>query len=228
MDDKEITITGSSGNKLAPPAKDPEPRTADTNAMEVEEEGEPGLTIRGTSGATPAANPPDTAADAPETKEPEQSPGPLPNSADIAQRSVEGWVVVATGLHEEAHEEDLLDFFGNYGKVRNLHLNLDRQTGYVKGYALAEFEEFDDAKQAVEKGSGKKLLGLPLVVDFAFVKGGDDKFEESDERGHSPPRRRESRGSEGPRDYHDHRDRPSRASRRSAERSREGSPDRGF
>lgn len=93
-----------------------------------------------------------------------------PEAGSGCVKSIEGYILCITGISEEAQEEDLQDAFSPFGDIRNLHLNLNRRTGYVRGYAFVEFESVREAKKAIEGMNGKQLLGLPIQVDWAFKK----------------------------------------------------------
>ncbi|KAI0225367.1 hypothetical protein L0F63_002073, partial [Massospora cicadina] len=93
----------------------------------------------------------------------------LDRVGENAEKSIEGWTIGITGIHREATEEDVLDRFAEFGEVKTLHLNLDRHDGYVKGYALVEYEFFDQAKEAVAKSDGAILLGQELRANLMII-----------------------------------------------------------
>ncbi|KAN0041998.1 hypothetical protein ACTFIV_004554 [Dictyostelium citrinum] len=86
-------------------------------------------------------------------------------------KSIEGWIIFVRNIHEEVQEPDLMDIFAEYGQIKNIHLNIDRRTGFTKGYSLIEYEKKSEAEDAIKNGTGYELAGLKLLVDWAFITG---------------------------------------------------------
>ncbi|KAK2387145.1 RNA-binding protein Y14 [Trifolium repens] len=116
----------------------------------------------------------------------EGGPGP--------QKSIEGWVILITGVHGEADEEDLRDAFGDYGEIKNLKLINEHREGFVKG-ALIEYEHSEEAHNAIENLNGSEFLTKTIYVDWAFKSGWINKSIKSKnprpphQRSRSPRRR---------------------------------------
>lgn len=77
-----------------------------------------------------------------------------------------------SNLHEEVTEQQVVDEFAEFGPINpgSIHLNLDRKTGYAKGYAIIEYAEYEQAAKAKSAMNGKLMLDRVLSVDFAFLK----------------------------------------------------------
>lgn len=85
------------------------------------------------------------------------------------RKSVEGWIVFATGIPAEAEQDDIERIFADYGKLNSIHLNVDRRTGYLKGYALVEYQSFKSAQEAINQLNDTQILDQTIKVDWCFV-----------------------------------------------------------
>lgn len=54
--------------------------------------------------------------------------------------------------------------------MKNLHVNLDRRTGFCKGYSLVEYNSYIEAQGAINSLHGSKLLGKTVYVNWSFMK----------------------------------------------------------
>lgn len=55
--------------------------------------------------------------------------------------------------------------------MKDLHLNLDRRSGYFKGYAIVQYTSERNAAAAIKGLDGCGFLGRALSADWAFLKG---------------------------------------------------------
>jgi len=93
------------------------------------------------------------------------------------------------GLAFAANEGDLEKAFGSFGKLREVKIILDRETGRSRGFAFVTFERAEDAKEAMAVMDGARIAGRAVRVNEA-----ENKPRPEADRSFRPP----SRPVEGP------------------------------
>ncbi|RUS19196.1 hypothetical protein BC937DRAFT_87848 [Endogone sp. FLAS-F59071] len=63
----------------------------------------------------------------------------------------------------DCRTRDLEDVFSKYGKVTRLDVK--------RGFGFVEYEDKRDAEDAVREANGKRVLGVPIVVEWAKNNG---------------------------------------------------------
>ena len=63
--------------------------------------------------------------------------------------------------------EDLLELFGQYGKVIRAQVITDRETGRSRGFGFVEMENDDEAQRAIDALNGADHNARPLTVNIA-------------------------------------------------------------
>ncbi|MDX2244843.1 MAG: RNA-binding protein [Leptolyngbyaceae cyanobacterium bins.302] len=79
-------------------------------------------------------------------------------------------------------EEDLVETFQEYGKVKSVQLPKDRETGRMRGFAFVEMETEAEETAAIDALDGAEWMGRDLKVNKAKPRedrrpaGGRDSF----------------------------------------------------
>ena len=63
--------------------------------------------------------------------------------------------------------EDLYPLFDPYGRVVDIHIPRDRNTGQSRGFAFVRYKYEDEADQAIERLDGMKFDGRYIKVQYA-------------------------------------------------------------
>jgi RNA recognition motif-containing protein len=70
-------------------------------------------------------------------------------------------------LSYQASQEDLMEVFNDYGKVKRVQLPTDRETGRMRGFAFVDMEEDSQETAAIEALDGAEWMGRDLKVNKA-------------------------------------------------------------
>ncbi len=86
-------------------------------------------------------------------------------------------------LSYEISQEDLVEVFQDYGKVKRVHIPVDKETQRKRGFAFVEMEDKAQEAKAIEALDGADWMGRSIKVNEArereerapFNGGGGDR-----------------------------------------------------
>lgn len=110
----------------------------------------------------------------------EEELGELPADAPVDNTACQIYV---GNLSWQATEEVLRAEFEDIGRVVNVKVLIDHETGHNKGYCFITFEDEECAIRAIAEKNGKELEGRSMKVNHAL---GSHKGRDSDERYYKP------------------------------------------
>ncbi|CAI0650355.1 unnamed protein product, partial [Colletotrichum noveboracense] len=84
-----------------------------------------------------------------------------------AVRSIEGWIVMVTNVHEEADERPSRTNSASTARLRTCtSTSTDEAVTSRHGYALIEYATLAEARAAINDAHETKLLDQTVYVDF--------------------------------------------------------------
>jgi RNA recognition motif-containing protein len=75
--------------------------------------------------------------------------------------------VFVGNLAFKTSRDEVQSLFAQAGKIKDVFLPTDRESGRPRGFAFVEFESDEDAQRAIEKFNGYELGGRPRRVNAA-------------------------------------------------------------
>lgn len=76
-------------------------------------------------------------------------------------------VVYVGGLAEEATVPIVRAFFVPFGNIKSVDIPMDYKEGKNKGFCFVEFEDADDAAEAIFNSDGSEVLGKTIKCNLA-------------------------------------------------------------
>ncbi|MFN6186594.1 MAG: RNA recognition motif domain-containing protein [Microcystis sp.] len=75
----------------------------------------------------------------------------------------------------EVDQDDVVEVFKEYGKIKRVHLTMHRETGKKRGFAFVEMGTPDEEASAIGSLDGAEFKGRQLRVNQSRPRGPNDR-----------------------------------------------------